>query len=148
MAPLGNKNGLKLKSPDLRQEAYESYCSHIARGKVKKSWYYEHPDASLTWETMEKYIRENESEFDPIKKKIAEAKGLMYWEGKVEEAAIGTNKDASIPGLQMVMRNKFGWDKVEAADVTVAEEYKGNHNKLMSQITQQQSAGGAGIGLQ
>lgn len=141
MAPIGNKNGIKIKSPTIRQEAYESYCSWISNGKIKKTWYFEHPEASLTWETMEKYIRENESEFDPIKKKIAEAKGLRYWEGKVEDAALGANKDASIPGLQMVMRNKFGWDKIESADVTVAEEYKGNHNKLMNQITQQQSLG-------
>jgi hypothetical protein len=139
-APLGNQNGVKIKSPELRQQAYESYCSHIAKGKVKKSWYFEHPSASLTWETMEKYISQNEVEFDPIKKKVAEAKGLMLWEGKVEEAALGDNKDASIPGLQMVMRNKFGWDKIEHTESASTEEYKGNHNRLMGQITQRQTA--------
>ena len=66
------------------------------------------------WETMESYIKNNPKEFSPIKVKLAKIKGFQLWEGVAESSANGTNKDASTPSLQMVMRNKYGWDKDES----------------------------------
>lgn len=109
-APRGNKNALKLKTPELKAEAYRQYCAHLAKGKSKKSWYFEHPDLELTWETMEKYIAGNIIDFPPIKKEISQCKGLAYWEEVVDQTALGNN-EANLPALQMLMRNKFGWDK-------------------------------------
>ena len=106
----GNKHGLKLKSPEIRQLAYKQYCEHLAKGKTKRSWRFRHPEHSCTWETMEKYIKD-ETEFDPIHKEEALADGLYLWEEVVEESAKGINKDANTASLQMIMRNKFGWDK-------------------------------------
>ena len=111
-APKGNKNGLKLKDGDVRQKAYQDYCDHLAKGKTKRSWYFEHKDLTCTWETFEKYIKDN-VEFDPIKMKIAKSKGLSVWEQHVEDAALGVNEKANTASLQMAMRNKFGWDKDE-----------------------------------
>ena len=48
-APIGNKNGIKLKDPDIRRIAYQSYCDHLAKGKSKRSWYFEHPELTCTW---------------------------------------------------------------------------------------------------
>ena len=61
-------------------------------------------------ETIEKYILDDK-EFDPLQKRKAEAQGYAYWEQVVEDSAKGANKDANTASLQMVMRNKFGWDK-------------------------------------
>jgi hypothetical protein len=122
-APEGNKSGIKLKDPEIRQLAYQQFCDHIAHGLSKKSWYFIHPSLSCTYETIEKYIKD-EVEFDPIHKKIAEAKGFGYWEGVVHSSATGQNKDANTASLQMVMRNKFDWDKVEKEDKVSDETSK------------------------
>src|SRR5208283_2603305 len=103
-APIGNKNGLKLKDPEVRQQAYESYCKHLAKGKSKRSWYFEHPQFTCTWQTFEKYL-EDEVEFNPIQMQISLSKGYEKWEQIAEDGATGLNPDVSPPCLQMVMRN-------------------------------------------
>jgi hypothetical protein len=124
-APLGNKNGLKLKKPEVRQQAYQSYCDHLAKGKSKRSWCFEHPEFSCTWETIEKYL-EDEVEFDPLQKKMSETKGYARWEQVVEDSAIGLNPDANTASLQMLMRNKFGWDKERSGN----NEHRGDIARL------------------
>jgi len=108
---VGKKNARKLKTPELMNEVYQSYCDHLAAGKVKKSWYYDEKGLTLTWETMEKYIANEPSNFDPQKKAVAFSKGYQKWEGVVGNSAEGSNKDANTATLQMLMRNKYGWDK-------------------------------------
>jgi hypothetical protein len=114
-APKENKNGLALKDPDVRQEAYEDYCAHLSEGRGKRGWCYNKDGLNCTFETMEKYIK-NEVEFDPQKKRDAEAKGYMTWESVVMDSAKGKNKEANTATLQMLMRNKYGWDKPEQAE--------------------------------
>lgn len=106
----GNQNGLKLKDPKLRLQAYLQYCDHLAKGKSKRSWYFQHPDHRCTWETMESYIKKFSDELDLDLKDIAMAKGFGVWEQIVEDSATGANPDANTASLQMIMRNKFGWD--------------------------------------
>lgn len=112
-APKGNKNAKKLTSDELKREAYEQYCAHLAKGKDKKSWYFDHPDMQLTWKTMEKYIAEDPIVFPPDKKEMAYSQGYQHWEGIAEGLADGSNKQACVPALQMVMRNKFKWDRAD-----------------------------------
>lgn len=106
----GNKHGVKLKSPDIRQIAYKSFCDHLAKGKAADSWYFEHEELTCTYRTFMKYLKD-EAEFPPIKKDVAWNKGYQHWEGIVQASADGTNKKANTATLQMVMRNKFGWDR-------------------------------------
>ena len=97
--PQGNQYGLKLKDPTIRQEAYSQYCEHLANGKSKKSWYFEHPEFSCTWQTMEEYMK-NEAEFNPLHRQIAESKGYSKWEQIVEDGAVGANPDVNPACLQ------------------------------------------------
>lgn len=107
---IGNQNGVKLKDPDIRQMAYKDYCKHIATGNSKDSWYFEHEQLTCTAQTFDKYLKD-ELEFNPIHKQIANAKGYQHWERIVHGSADGSNKEANTASLQMVMRNKFSWDK-------------------------------------
>ena len=109
----GNKSQEKLTTPELRQKVYEHYCRHLEKGKDKRRWYYDEDGITLIYESLTYYFERYPSEFDPIKRKTAECKGFQIWEEHCEKAAIGKNKEASIPGLNMVMRNKYGWDKEE-----------------------------------
>lgn len=132
-APMGNKNGLKLKAPEIRQLAYMQYCDHLAKGKSKRSFYFDHPQLRCTWETLEKYLSD-EVEFDPIHKRIAEAKGFGHWENILEDSATGKNPNANTASLQMIMRNKFSWDKSSEKEETASPEILKNFEMLMAQL--------------
>lgn len=121
-APKGNSNGLKLKDPDVRQEAYKKYCEHLAKGKSQRSFTFEKGDLTCTYKTIESYISENPVEFPPLQKEIALCKGYQRWEQVVEDSAEGKNKDANTASLQMLMRNKFDWDKQEKQQQPQATE--------------------------
>jgi hypothetical protein len=113
----GNNNRLALKDPEIRQKAYKLFCDHLAKGSSIKSWWYEDDlGNACTWETMLSYIKDNPLEFDSIHKQIAESKGFAYWESVVAASAVGTNEKANTASLQMIMRNKFGWDKEAKQD--------------------------------
>jgi hypothetical protein len=138
-APPGNKFGLAIKDPQTRQEAYKEYCEHLAKGKSKRSWRCHIPGVHCTWETMEKYIR-NAEEFDPIHKQIAEIDGYCLWEDIVSDSARGTNKDANTASLQMVMRNKFGWDKKEEGEKEYDQHTSQMFDGLMGMFRSAQSS--------
>lgn len=106
----GNQLAKKLKTPELKEEAYKQYCEYLASGRSKEGWYFEHPELTLTWETMEKYIREEPQVFESYKKRVAEAKSFKEWETKGTDMLHGKMK-AETGLYQMFMRNKFGWDK-------------------------------------
>lgn len=134
----GNEYAKKLDTPEIRQEAYRQYCDHIARGQPKNAWFFDHPHVTLTCETMEKYIRNYPEEFDADQKKIAEAKSLAHWFGVLADSAKGNNRYANPASLQMIMRNKFGWDRNndrrdDNTEIAIA------HDRLMKQIKSMQS---------
>lgn len=110
-ATIGKKHAAKLSTLELKREAYRQYLHHISLGKSKKSWCFEHPELTLIWETLEKYIKNEPEIFDPLQMKIAYTKGYKRWEQVCEDSAEGQNQKANTASLQMIMRNKFGWDK-------------------------------------
>lgn len=110
---IGNTNGLKLKDPDVRQEAYMQYCKWLAKGKASRSFTFQKGDLKCTGKTIESYIKDNPVEFPPIHKEFSYSEGYAYWEQVVEDSAKGLNKDANTASLQMLMRNKYDWDKKE-----------------------------------
>lgn len=113
-APIGNKYGTKLKDPDHRQEAYQQYCSHLAAGYSKKSWYYKHAtdiNKYLTYQTMERYIAENPTEFNPILMEVAINEGMKWYEEEGRKIMQGRYKNASPEIWKTCMRNKYSWDK-------------------------------------
>jgi hypothetical protein len=107
----GNQNAVKLVSIELKLEAYADYCAHIAKGLSKKSWYFKDESRLLcTYQTLEKYMKEDENVFQPIHKEIADCKSLGHWEKKGMDMMDGVIN--SEPALyQIFMRNKFDWDK-------------------------------------
>ena len=113
--PKGNQNAAKLKTPEIKTLAYQQYCDHIAQGIPKEAWCFEHPDLTITWETMENYMEREPLVFPPIQKKIAEAKSYRSWFKVVADSATGDNEKANTASLQMIMRNKFRWDKQETS---------------------------------
>jgi hypothetical protein len=121
MAPhKGNKFGTKIKDPTLRQEAFRDYCEHIAAGIPKKAWCFRKDGRTLTYQTIELYIRENPNEFDSNLVDAAEADAFkkLYLEGK--DIMFGKYKNASPMTWQVIMRNvnrKHGWDS-ESLDLS------------------------------
>ena len=137
--PPGNKYAKKLDTPELRQYAYKSYCDHLSKGKDKKSWNLKKP-VTLTWETMEKYIRDDPVEFDQIYTQIAESEGLKVWEQVVEDIASGKQKEGNVAALQMKMRCKFGWDRPQHFhhDDNMVLSVQHNQMQILDQMNQMQ----------
>ena len=110
-APKGNQNGVKIKDPEVRQEAYRQYCEYISKGNSKEAWVFDHPELTLTHKTMEKYIHANPIEFPSIHKERAEAKSFEHWCELGKQMMLGRIEKCQPAIFQMFMRNKFGWDK-------------------------------------
>jgi hypothetical protein len=108
----GNQYALKLNTPELKKAAYDSFCSHLAKGKSKNSWTFKHPEVSLSYRQFQEYLK-NEQDFPPIQQDIAISDGYYIWEEIVEESAKGINERANTASLQMKMRNMYGWDKTK-----------------------------------
>lgn len=137
-APKGNKIAdkfKKLKELDLCQEAYKSYCDHLASGKMKESWYFDHPKLQMVWKTLQKHIREHPDVFPAVQAEIAYNKGYQKWEAVAAGSAEGEKKyeKANTASLQMIMRNKYGWDK-KTEDEDTALKAKSNLETLADAI--------------
>jgi hypothetical protein len=110
-APKNNQNAKKLVDNDLKKDAYAQYCEWISNGNSKEAWRFKHPEMSLTYKTIERYIKESPIDFPPIQKEMAEAESLEHWEKMGLQMMLGEVKGAQPAIFQMFMRNKFGWDK-------------------------------------
>lgn len=139
IAQQGNQSARKLDTAELRQEAYRQYCAHLASGKNKFSFYFVHPELTLTTDTMEKYLKEYSSEFDPNLMKVALAKRFEHWEEEGKKLMTGKYKHGSPVVWQTFMRNSFkaeGWDKIEST--SVLPDVQITMQRMMAQITSHQ----------
>lgn len=134
-APKGNQNAVALKDPKIRMKAFNQFCEHLSKGKSIQSWYFEDGEHMCCWETMVSYIEKNPLEFPAIKKKIAETKGYQYWESVCEDSAKGTNQNANTASLQMIMRNKYKWDKDESKNAASTYTIKLDQNGIATGIS-------------
>lgn len=108
----GNIYNNKLaKFPEECQKAYKDYCQWLSQGHSIESWCYESDIMSLSYKTMEKYIREYPQDFPPIHKEMALTKSLRVWEERGLDMMIGKIEKCQPAIFQMFMRNKFSWDK-------------------------------------
>lgn len=116
-APKGNDYNSKLKDPKLKELVYEQYLSHLSKGKAKESFVFEHDDHPgffILYEAIESHLKGEES--GPIQIQAAIRKGYKKWEQVCEDSADGTNRQANTASLNMIMRNKFKWDKPKPDD--------------------------------
>lgn len=128
-APLKNQSAKKfpkLKERGILKEIYDSYCQHIAQGYSKNSWYWEGKGHFLTSETLEKYFLEFPEDFPSMKRTIAHAKSYFFWESAVRSSALGENEKANTASLQMIMRNKFNWDKPQQQNEQLDDKLDGH----------------------
>lgn len=121
----GNKYNLKLKEPEIRQLAYQQYCKHIEDGWPKQAWCFDHPTVQITWETMDKYIKESPHEFDPYLKKRAESQRFKHWMEHGNCLMRGKYLHGSPETWKTIMRNMFKdikWDRQELEEAPAPTE--------------------------
>lgn len=137
----GNQHGIKIKDEDARQDAYRSYCDYVASGKPKQAWSYRKGEHTCCWKTMERYMRENPSEFPTFLMQEAESKRYRLWFEKGEKLMEGKYKFGSPVIWQTIMRNMFkdvGWDNDKhAADIN--PELTRQFSSLMDLLSQRQN---------
>ena len=116
----GNQSAKKLTTESIKKEAYQQYCEWIRAGNPKRGWVFRHPEITLTVKTMDRYIRENPSDFPPINIEAAKADGYMVWIYDGKKMMTGVIGKCQPAIYQMMMRNIWGWDKedVESKETT------------------------------
>lgn len=113
-APSGNKNAEKPDiSLELKNRLYDSWCEHLAEGRVRDSWSFNEGDFYICNDTLESMIKKDPVVFPPARQKAARNAGLKKWEKVAEESADGKNTKGNVAALGLIMRNKFKWDKKE-----------------------------------
>lgn len=143
----GNKFGTKLKDPDVRQEAFRQYCDHLAAGYPKEAFFFEHPELSVCWKTMDRYIAESPAEFPPILIEKAKAARYKHWLNKGGSLMEGQFKGGSPTIWTVCMRNIFkdvGWDKEQ-----ISQDNKSHvqrlANAIRSEVEPEAEEGDSGI---
>jgi len=136
----GNLNHSKNWSSDLRRKAFFSYMDHIADGYCLDSWHYSDDKGNfLSYKAMQTWMKDNPEEFPPEYLQQAKSIAKRDWETEVYDSAKGRNKDANTASLQMVMRNKFGWDKQEEGKKEVNPEVMQKFTDVMDLLSKKQS---------
>lgn len=107
-------------------EVYESFLTHISKGHSIDAFSYREENFSLSWQTLNEYIKKRPDLFNPDLMIEAKAIAKKYWENVCFQAARGEMKGHSPAVLQMIMRNKYDWDKVIRNDT---KEDSGNSVK-------------------
>jgi len=131
----GNKHNNKLvKFPQECQKAYKDYCNWLSNGNSIEAWCYESPEMTLSYKTIEKYIREFPDDFPSIHKEIALTKSLRVWEERGLTMMLGQLEKCQPAIFQMFMRNKFGWDKEDMSkkqnNETLVEKFLDRLDKM------------------
>jgi hypothetical protein len=120
-ALIGNQLAKKLTTAELKKEAYEQYCDWLRKGNPKRGWVFKHPEMTLTFKTMDKYIRENPNDFPAITLEAAKAEGYMVWLNDGKKMMTGVIEKCQPAIYQMMMRNIWGWDKENHDDKETTE---------------------------
>ncbi len=125
-----NSTSYPKKKPETVIKAIHLFLAWLAQGKAIQSFSYRDPenkDEYCSWQTVLNYLADKEFveqhnlAFVAEHKILARAEGYSVWEKVCEESAKGLNKEANTASLQMIMRNKFGWDKPEEKE-TISPE--------------------------
>ena len=115
-APEGNTFAKKLSTLELKEEAYKQYLQHLEEGWPKEAWCFEHPDMTLTWQTMETYIKAEPDVFKSFLMSKAMSKRYKYWLKEGKTLMTGGYQHGSPVVWQTMMRNMFKeykWDAKE-----------------------------------
>ncbi len=136
-APIGNKNGIKIKDKESRQQVFKAYLSHLESGFPKEAFSYsnEHEE-TCCWKTMNKWIKENPIEFPPILIEQAMAKRYKLW------FEIGMKMVRGSPVVwQTIMRNMFkeyGWDQDDSKQSAYTPEQEATIKSIFSLMSKRQ----------
>ena len=139
----GNKYGTKLKDPEVRQEAYRQFCAHVATGKPIQSFFFKHPEYSVSYKTMLRYIKESPEEFPSLLMEEAQAKKLDYfWEQGIMIMQ-GRLKHGSPVVWQTFMRNiyrntELAWDRQELEVQGQTADFTAGFKNVIETICQAQ----------
>ncbi len=129
---IGNQNAVKLKDEEVLFTAYSAYCQWIATGRGKQGFVfdYEKEDGTkcfVTWQAIERCAQKNPTVCHPDHKERAENLAYQVWENTGIEMMTGKLEKCQPAVYQMMMRNKFSWDK----ESKVSHTYETDARKFM-----------------
>jgi hypothetical protein len=109
--PRNTKLAINTTIEDEYQQLFDSYITHLGKGKSVRSFVYRGYHLAGTWQLAEAIIKKFPDRFPKAHIDMAKAIGFGTWEEIVEQSAKGENTKANTATLQMLMRNRYDWDK-------------------------------------
>lgn len=96
-------------------EAFEEYCKHMEAGYKRQAFFFSTDDFIISYKTLDNYMKDMPDIFPLEEFERSQAAGQLTWEKIAEDCALA-KKPHNTATLQMVMRNKCGWDKKETVE--------------------------------
>ena len=130
---------------DEKHLAYAQLCDHVRGGYALESWRFRHsdyPQSKLSWKTMLAWVSANPLEYDIRDYELAKIDGFWFWEKAIVNHALAIKK-GDTAGLQIIMRNRFGWDKESTINMSVEADFQKKVAEIRSIPIPQPSIPGA-----
>ena len=106
------------KPKDLKLRAWPLYIEHLRNGYSSQSFVYREGGNSYTetcsYKTLENLANENHKDFPKSQVEDAYADAKFKYEKLGEQLLTGKIPNGNAAVFQIIMRNKFGWDKPQA----------------------------------
>lgn len=147
-APKGNRyagDALAFcKTPELRAQAFEAYCHHVAQGYLKESFCWESEDKQgrATYRSVKNIIEKHSEDLSLLLLDFAESKNLFFWEKLGMDIATGGNPKGEGWVWANNMFNRFksqlGWrlsDKSEEKHDPEAKVKEGKMEELANETS-------------
>lgn len=96
---------------ELGSRVCRALLEHLSEGHSSKSFYFITEGFRISYSSLSPYMKNHEDLFPPEEIQFAETQGHKKWEKIVFDAALGKYQGHSAPLIQMIMRNKYDWDK-------------------------------------
>jgi hypothetical protein len=119
--PVGALADHNVTLEDEQQQMFNSYLEHLARGKSARSFTFRGKHLTGMYQAAESLPKNFPERFKKVDIEIAKTLGFSKWEQVVADSAVGDNTRANTATLQMLMRNRYDWDRQGALNTDALE---------------------------
>lgn len=119
--PVGAVADHNITLEDEQKQMFDSYLEHLARGKSARSFTFRGKHLTGMYQAAEALPKHFPERFKKIDIEIAKTLGFSKWEQVVADSAVGDNTRANTASLQMLMRNRYDWDRQGALNTDALE---------------------------
>lgn len=109
--PYGTRLPCNITIDDEQNQLFSAYLEHLSHGLSAQTFAWRGHHTSGTHHAAEALVKHHPDRFKKLDIEIAKTLGYAAWEQLLIASATGDNTRANVATLQMIMRNKYNWDR-------------------------------------